>query len=277
MPEDVRAGHPVRWRVFGSGAAPALLLHCALAQSRAWAGLADALGDFWTATAPDMPGHGRSAPWDGKRDLHDLVTDIAASFLDRPAHLVGHSFGATVALRLAQTRPEAVRSLTLIEPVLFAAARDVAPDRFAANRAAYGPLDAAASRGDWQEAARLFTARWGEGDWDDLPEAARERLAGQMPLTLSVGDVLNDDAKGLLAPGVPEAIAVPVRLIRGAESDPIMAAVHEGLAARLPGARASVIPGAGHMVPITHAEAVAEVLRGDLAALSDGRSWSTGG
>ncbi|SFE57650.1 alpha/beta fold hydrolase [Roseivivax sediminis] len=266
MPEDMRAGQPVHWRTFGAGPAPALLLHCALGQSKAWTPLAEALGDLWTAAAPDMPGHGQSGPWDGQSDLHDLVTAIAETFVTGPLHLVGHSFGATVALRLAEAMPQNVRSLTLIEPVLFAAAREAAPEAFAARLADEEAVAEAARAGDWALAAQRFTARWGAGPgWDKLPGKARDKLAAQMPLVRSTGPALYDDSKGLLVSGALERVTAPVRLIRGADTDPAVAAIHAGLMARLPDARETVVPGAGHMVPLTHASEVAKVLRGDLA------------
>lgn len=70
---------------------------------------------------PDRPGHGRS-PDPGRPD--DPVADgkLVATLLEDGAHLVGHSFGGCVALAAAAMRPEAVRSLTLIEPAMIAVA-----------------------------------------------------------------------------------------------------------------------------------------------------------
>ena len=45
-----------------------------------------------------------------------------ADMLEDGAHLVGHSFGGCVALAAAARKPEAVRSLTLIEPAVLALA-----------------------------------------------------------------------------------------------------------------------------------------------------------
>ena len=66
---------------------------------------------------PDRPGHGRS-PAPGRPD--DAAADgvWAAELIGDGAHLVGHSFGGCVALDAASRRPEAVRSLTLIEPAM---------------------------------------------------------------------------------------------------------------------------------------------------------------
>jgi len=70
----------------------------------------------------DLPGHGRSADWAGT----DCTADCTAAALAPcygPRAIVGHSFGATVALRLALKHPSLCHSLTLIEPVFFAVAR----------------------------------------------------------------------------------------------------------------------------------------------------------
>lgn len=79
------------------------------------------LAERWTLVLPDRPGHGRT-PLHGREDF---ATDapLIADLLDGRAHLVGHSYGGVVALLAAGLRPEAVRSLTLIEPAAFSVAR----------------------------------------------------------------------------------------------------------------------------------------------------------
>ena len=84
--------------------------------------LARELAADFQMTAFDLPGHGRSADWDGMSDYQFLSTQIAGNFITNPIDVIGHSFGATVALRLAVEQPEKVRYLTLIELVFCAVA-----------------------------------------------------------------------------------------------------------------------------------------------------------
>ncbi|MCX5193057.1 alpha/beta hydrolase [Streptomyces sp. NBC_00249] len=71
----------------------------------------------------DLRGHGRSQrPADGY-DSRSAVRDLFALLdsLDlggRPVHLVGNSYGGTLALHAALARPDAVTGLTLLEPPL---------------------------------------------------------------------------------------------------------------------------------------------------------------
>ena len=51
---------------------------------------------------------------------------------------------------------------------------------------------------------------------------------------------------------------MPVLLIRGGRSEPIIAHIQAALLRRLATAREEVVAEAGHMAPITHAGAVAE-------------------
>jgi pimeloyl-ACP methyl ester carboxylesterase len=91
-----------------------------------WRELIDSLRDRYRLIAIDLLGYGESAmPSSLERyslgDEVRLVESVLAREL-RPGekfHLIGHSYGGVVALRLAQTRPHAVRSLTLFEPILF--------------------------------------------------------------------------------------------------------------------------------------------------------------
>jgi len=66
---------------------------------------------------PDRPGHGRS-PAPGRPDDAEADAEWVVDLLGEKAHLVGHSFGGVVALAAAARRPEALHSLTLVEPAV---------------------------------------------------------------------------------------------------------------------------------------------------------------
>lgn len=252
------------YRQWHAGGRAAVALHCSLAHAGAWSGLAAALPQL-ALTAPDLPGHGHAPPLAPGQDLHDAAVAIglvAIAQAGPPVDLIGHSFGGTVALRIALEWPALVRSLTLIEPVLFSILRgSAAYDAFAQG---YGAVDAAMDA-DPAGAAALFHGVWGQGAFDRLPALQRRYMSDRMPLVRAQNPVLLDDRPGLVTPGRLEVLALPVLLIEGAESPPVIAGIQQALATRLPQVRRVVVPGAAHMVPITHpgevAGAMADFLR----------------
>lgn len=237
-------------------APPVLLLHCSLAHSGAWDRVARRLSDRFRLIAPDMVGHGRGPEGDRNRDYHDQVTEQARALLpDGPVHLVGHSFGATVALRLAEGVPERVTSLTLIEPVLFAAAPDGQEKR--ANAEALAQMVPMIARGHTADAARLFLSVWGAGiPFDEMPAEQAAYMAERMWIIAAQQPALHEDAARLL-PRLGE-VRCPVLLLEGAASPPVIGQILDTLEAGLPRARREVIDGAGHMAPVTHPDDVAE-------------------
>lgn len=241
---------------------PALALHCMMGSGRYWGPIADRLDGYLDLRGFDMPGHGRSTPWapePGAPDLHTAVTRIAAGMIDRPLDLIGHSFGATVALRIAVAAPDAVRSLTLIEPVLFAAAEDASVDLELGEK-----LKAMIADGQSEEAARAFLAIWGDQPFDTLPPMYRRQMTDQIGLVAETNDTLTLDQANILRAGGLEAIDAPVLLIAGAESPPVIAAITDALAERLPDVGRAVVPHAGHMLPITHPDQVAGLIKVNL-------------
>lgn len=263
MPKAQKAGFPTYWTTFGQGPRQALMIHCALAHSSSWGRVARGLSGFLTMTAFDTPGHGRSDRWDGRDEIQKATAEIAASFFDHPADVIGHSFGATVALRLAVMRPDLVRTLTLIEPVFFAVALRDKPDLAAAFHAQEEPFAAALERGDMLAAAENFTRMWGDGSpWGAIPKSVQSALADQMYLIAASRDALHDDVGGMLSSGVLESLNVPVLFVEGSASPDIISIIGDGLAARLPNLTRAMIMGAGHMAPVSHADQVAaEILR----------------
>ena len=270
MPEDLHhIALPPHRTWHRGGDRPVLALHCSLAHAGAWSALAAGLEGV-TITAIDAPGHGRAADWQPGTDMHSLATAQSIAMAESlgqggPIDLMGHSFGSTVALRIAVERPDLVRSLTLVEPVIFAAGIAVdaaAYERFRADHLGFAERVEA---GDLEGAAALFHSHWGSGDQlSDLPERTRAYMVDRIHLIVAQNPTLLDDAAGILRPGGLEALDVPVLLIEGADSPAIIDAVHRALVLRLPQATRLVMPAAGHMVAITHAAAISASVQANL-------------
>lgn len=99
----------------GAGGPAVLCLHGAGGSHRHWSRLLAGLGDRARLAAPDLPGHGRSAP-PGRASVA-AYADVAVALLDalglERAIVVGHSMGAATALELACARPDRVAGLIL--------------------------------------------------------------------------------------------------------------------------------------------------------------------
>ena len=105
-------GVRLRWFEGGSGPTVALVHGYGGAASN-WVLVAPRLAERYRVIVPDLPGHGGSSPLPGPPERVDPYSERLAGLLDGPAVVVGHSFGAVVALRLAARRPELVRGLVL--------------------------------------------------------------------------------------------------------------------------------------------------------------------
>ncbi len=270
MPEDLVTLLPP-FRVWNRGGdRPVLALHCSLAHAGAWGGLAEALQGV-TVTAIDQIGHGRAPDWDGVADLHTDATRAAIAMATEigqgaPIDLMGHSFGATVCLRIALERPDLVRSLVLVEPVIFAAARAAGDPAYGPFRVRHEHLAELLKADRRHEAATDFHGYWGTVEpFVDLSPKMQRYITDRMHLIAAQNPVLLDDSEGLLRYMGLESIGVPVLLVEGGDSPPIINAVHSELARRLAQVTRLAVPGAGHMVPITHADVVAAAVQVHLA------------
>jgi len=117
--EFVEAGGlRLHYRDWGGDGEPLLLLHGLASNARIWDLTAPLLSGRFRVFALDQRGHGLSDKPEGGYDFASITGDVAAFVqalgLERPA-LVGHSWGANVALQFAADRPDGVSALALVD------------------------------------------------------------------------------------------------------------------------------------------------------------------
>ena len=102
------------------GAEPALYVHGLGGSSQNWTDLSGLLADRLSGQAIDLHGFGYSAP--GRSYTVAAFADRIVRYIeysDRgPVHLFGNSLGGTICVRVAGTRPDLVRTLTLVSPAM---------------------------------------------------------------------------------------------------------------------------------------------------------------
>jgi len=261
---DGRAcAHPTATRLLRRERDVVLLLHGSAGSSAMWRRLQEKLAPVYEAVAPDLIGYGRAEPWHdpGGPTLDDEARRVedAIPCCDGDFHVVGYSYGGAVALSLALRNPRRVKSLTLIEPVIFGALKRWGDDESLAILENLRARFAAGirERGDTRAAMETFLEFWTPGAWSRMPEKHRESAL------LSASKVLHDWNAAFAfdpAPRQLASIAPQTLLVRGDRSPQPMIRLVDALHHLLPGSRMSVVPGAGHLLPITHERALLEAL-----------------
>ena len=248
-----------------------LLLHCSGSSSAQWRSLAAKLGERYRVLTPDLIGYGANAPWAGNWAfcLADEAAPLRALVgrLGEPVHLVGHSYGGGVALHLARTRPEFFQSLTLIEPSAFHLLRDGDTADAAALAEITGvavQAKVALANGDYLAGIGRFVDYWsGPGAWEAM---APERRAAFAPQLAKIALEFNALFHEPVAAEDLRGIALPTLLLQGARTRLPSRCVVKRLREVLPNHEFKLVEGAGHMLPITHRDAVDALVAAHLAA-----------
>jgi len=103
-------------------AEPALFVHGLGGACTNFTDLADLLAPWFDAEAIDLPGFGRSGPSpDRNYGIHRHARVVIRRIEQTgrgPVHLVGNSMGGAICIVVAATRPDLIRTLTLVSPAV---------------------------------------------------------------------------------------------------------------------------------------------------------------
>ena len=259
--------------VYVSGQGPAVvLLHSSLSSARQWQPLVNELKTAYTVINFDILGYGKADKViDEKNYNFDVEITRIKHVLDKvigeqPYHLVGHSCGGAIALKLAVQAPKKLLSVALYEPVAFHFLAKGSPQRQQADA-----FKTQVFIDDKYKAAEIFTNFWNKpGFFNALPKKIQDSMAAD------IGKV-NLDFKGLISEVYTLAdlsnITCPSLLMAGTDSPALSRHLADVIVDALPNVKLQAF-NAGHMAPVSHGEqihpAIAAFIRASSADYSVG-------
>lgn len=259
------------YKTWGQGT-PLILLHAGGSSSAQWSRTGDALANTYKLIAPDLLSFGATEPWSESGGLtHELqahlVADIIRAESSGPLDVVGHSYGGATAMRLALQRPDLVRSLMLIEPMVSWLLKDADDPLYEEGIAIAKSFIASVQAGKPETGWEYFIdGRNGAGTWARMSDKSKARFLAQSE-RVREGFISNLNHRMSLADC--GSIRIPVSILRGATTTATDRRISELVHAAIPQAHYEVIPEAGHMSPFTHPLEIARLVREHLARAAE--------
>lgn len=242
---------------------PVVLLHSSMGSKGQWRALVERMRRSHRLIAIDLHGYGASPMPDARQPFtlqHEvrLIESVlnVALLPGESFHLVGHSYGAAVALQLARWKPYRLLSLALFEPVSVHLLPPTHRGRMELE-AVRDDLQRCADGGEALLGAQRFIDYWtGAGAFAGLPRSVQMSLATLVPKTLLDFAAVSREKLEIDA---YRCISAPVCLFSGTTGPRPPRDVLDALADALPQARRHRVD-AGHMAPVTHSWLVNPVL-----------------
>ena len=250
-----------------SGKGPAIVfLHSSLSSARQWSPLVKRLQSHFTCINIDILGYGNAekvldkANYNFNVELTRIRRIIEASIGDKPYHIIGHSCGGAIALKLAFEAPKKALSLFLYEPVAFHLLKQGSVERAQAD--SFAEQIAGLSN---EKSAQIFTDFWNsEGFFVKLPTKMQTLMAADM-------NKVNLDFKGLTTETYQLSdlaiISCPANIYSGLKSPLLSQTLAAEIAKALPNGVLKPL-NAGHMGPVNQAELVLSTIADDILNLT---------
>ena len=242
--------------------ATVICLHSSGSTGGQWAALRAQLEPWVQVLTPDFHGHGAGPAWHGF-DENIVAVDAArvahlAESVLGGAHLVGHSYGGAIALRVALYHPESVASVAVYEPVVFRLLFDFHGRRRPASEVieVASEMRRQLRSGNSAGAAARFVDYWGGGGaWHALSVGQQAGIMKCVGVIAAQFAALASDAPRL---SDYRSLRTPVLSLLGSETRAPIRRIGELLRLALPNAAFDTMTAVGHMGPITHASAIAQ-------------------
>ena len=248
---------------------PLVFLPGSYSTPAAWRPVQRLLAPRWRMVATSLAGYGASAETRSRQDFgiqHEvgLVRGLLRH-VGEPVHLVGHSFGATVALATALAGRDAVASLTLFEANPLALLGQGHARLYDDTLRMSLDFEAAVDAGEIDAPRRIIDFWGGEGVFAAMPEAVKAYC--RATAATNVLDWRTDFAFTASANEYSQ-LDLPILLVRGALANPAMVAITDELAVCLPQVRTALVEDAGHFLITSHAADCARLLSSFLAEVA---------
>ena len=176
-----------------------MLVHSSVSGARQWRRLIDDLKDDFHVRAVNLFGYGRTPPWpmDRPQTLEDQarLVETALPAGDQPICLVGHSFGAAVAMKVALRLSGRIAKLVLLETnPFYLLKQNGAAGAFAEAMNLRDCVKTFGGRGEWATAAERFADYWGgAGSWQAMTPERRTAFSEAMKPNYSEWDAVMDE------------------------------------------------------------------------------------
>ena len=262
------------------GGEPAVFVHGLGGASTNWTDLMGLLAGRLDGLALDLPGFGRSDPPAGGsyalRTHVQAVVDLLEQTARGPVHLFGNSLGGAVATRVAATRPELVRTLTLVSPALPSLVPRRADPRLPLLLVpgVSGLASRALARRTPQERTEAVLALC-YGDRATVPEQRRQEAVDEVVRRSALPHAetaFTASLRGLVATYLERGrrnlwqqarrVHVPTLLVWGGQDRLVDVSLAPRALAAFPQSRLLVIPGVGHVAQLEQPETVARAFLG---------------
>jgi pimeloyl-ACP methyl ester carboxylesterase len=183
-----------------AGSGPVVMLvHSSVSGARMWRRLMDDLKNDFHVRAVNLYGYGRTPPWSSNApqtldDQARLVETVLPTDADTGS-LVGHSFGGSVAMKLAARLSGRVSKLVLLETNPFYLLEQAGrADAFAEAMELRDCIKKFGARGEWARAAERFADYWGgAASWQNMSAERRQTFAEALKPNYFEWDAVMDE------------------------------------------------------------------------------------
>ena len=265
MPIDKINGIKLYWELNGSQGEPLVFIHGSWGDHHNWDRVTGELSQTFRVITYDRRGHSQSERLSEQGSLEEDVDDLVAliEYLQlSPAHIIGNSGGAAVALKTAAQHAALFQTLVIHEPPLFGLLKNV-PEAQPFLTEVNSRIKAVVSlleKGENDEAAKRFveTIAFGPGAWQQLPSNVQKTFFYNAPTFL---DETKDPDNLELKIEQLVQFSRAALLTSGTQSPPFFVMVLDQLAKALPHAKRKIIEGAGHVPHLSHPEQYIQLVK----------------